>query len=190
MRISSWFVASLLCVLPVTAAAEDPSAARGTPSPAATEALRLLESQDAYQRQMGFLRLEALREPATLPVIRSYLTSRNPEVRAYSLRAVGAIGGTASIPTLLEALRQDKDQEVRRAAVLGLEPLASGDPEVLPAFIRALRDRSSEVRMSAVDVVSRIDDPRAREAIRLRQKREHNGDVRRVLKAAVKRLKS
>ena len=33
------------------------------PSARAVEALRLLKSEDAFQRQLGFLRLEALREP-------------------------------------------------------------------------------------------------------------------------------
>lgn len=163
------------------------AAEEAKPSAAAAEALRLLESEDLYQRQTGFLRLEALREPATLPAIRGYLSHRDPEVRAYSLRAIAAIGGVASIPTLLEALRSDKHERVRRSAILGLEPFAVSDPAVLPAFLSALKDRSPQVRMSAVDVVSRINDPRAREAIRQRRRRERNGDVRRVLKAAVAR---
>ena len=160
----------------------------GTPSPKAVDAMKLLTSGDPYQRQLGFLRLEALREPSTVGTIQPYTESRDPEMRASSLRAMAAIDGARAIPLLLQALRTDRHPRVRRAALLGLEPLQQSDPEILPAFLKALRDRNTEVRMTAVDVVSRIKDPRAREAIRTRYRREHRRDVRRVLELAKKRL--
>ena len=163
---------------------------RPPPSPNALEAMQLLESSDPYQRQMGFLRLEALREPSTVEVIRRYLDHRDPEVRAYSLRALAAIEGVAAVPVLLERLRTDRQPQVRRAALLGLEPLQSSHPDILPAFVKALRDRSTEVRITAVDIVSRIDDPKAREALLMREKRERRKDVKRVLKLALQRVKS
>lgn len=170
----------------VWAAPQQPPA----PSPKAVEAMRLLESEDPYQRQLGFLRLEALREPGTVSAIQRYVDSRDPEMRAYSLRALAAIEGTVAVPLLLDKLKTDKAPRVRRAAALGLEPLQQRDPAILPAFIKALRDPSTEVRISAVDVVSRIDDPRAREAIRTRHKREGRRDVRRVLGMAMNRVES
>lgn len=157
-------------------------------SPLAVEALRLAESDDLYQRQLGFLRLEALREPNTVESIKRYFDHQDPELRAYSLRAVAAILGAQSVPQLLQALRQDRSALVRRAVLLGLEPLQASSPEVLPAFIKALRDRNTEVRMVAVDMISRIDDPRAKEAILMRNKRERRRDVRRVLDLAMQRL--
>ena len=166
-------------------AAED--APGSTPSQKAQEALRFVESKDAYQRQVGFLRLEALREPATVARLRPYVTSKDPELRASSLRALAAIEGAASTPLLLEKLKTDKHPRVRRAAILGLEPFAQSAPDILPALIKALRDRNTQVRMTTVDVVSRIDDPRAREAIAARNKRERRRDVRRVLKQARER---
>lgn len=159
------------------------------PSPQAVEALRLLQSSDAYQQQMGFLRLEALREPGALEAIRPYLQSRDPDTRAYSLRAVAAIEGISAVPLLRRALTTDRTPRVRRAALLGLEPFIQGSPEVLPTLIRSLRDPSIEVQITAADVVSRIDDPRAREAILTRKKRERQRDVRRALALAVARLK-
>ena len=158
------------------------------PSPKAVEALQLLESEDAYRRQLGFLRLEALREPGTAQAIRVYMTHRDPELRAYSLRALAAIEGVQAVPLLLEKLQRDRQPRVRLAALLGLEPLEQSSPEILPAFLKALRDRSTEVRMAAVDVVSRVDAPQAREAILMRYKRERRRDVRRVLKLAMNRL--
>ncbi|MBI3011564.1 MAG: HEAT repeat domain-containing protein [Candidatus Omnitrophica bacterium] len=159
-----------------------------TPSPQAAEAVTLLESEDPYERQMGFLRLEALREVSTVETIQKYVTDRDPDMRAYSLRALAAIEGPAAVPLLLQALKKDRQPRVRWAAILGLEAFQQADPQILPAFIKALRDASTEVRISAIDVVSRIDDPRAREAIRIRDKRERRPDVRRVLALAMKRL--
>ncbi len=166
--------------------AEEPS--RTSPSPQAMDALRLIESKDAYQRQLGFLRLEALRELTAVDAIEPYASHRDPELRAQGLRALAAIQGPIAVPRLLKALKTDKHFRVRLAALLGLEPHQHTDPEILPALLRALRDRRTEVRMAAVDIVSRIDDPRAREAIQARMKRERRRDVRRVLKPAVERL--
>ena len=159
-----------------------------SPSPKAVEAMQLIASNDPYQRQLGFLRLEALREPATVGAIREYLRSPDPELRAYSLRAVAAIQGAQGVPVLLEAFRTDKHPRVRRTALLGLEPLQAVSPDILSAFLKALRDRDTEVRMAAVDIVSRVDDPRARDAILTRYRRERRRDVRRVLDMAMKRL--
>jgi ribosome-associated translation inhibitor RaiA len=179
---------SLIAGAPRPGYAEE--AAPSQPSPRAVEAMQLLESKEPYDRQKGFLRLEALREPATLPAIERYLTSKDPEMRAYSLRAVAAIQGTASVPLLLNTLKTEKHPKVRRAALLGMEPFAQAVPEVIPLLIESLRDRKPVIRMTAVDIVSRIDDPRAREALLLRNKREKDRDVRRVLKLAMERFGS
>jgi HEAT repeat protein len=125
---------------------------------------------------------------STADVIRGYVDSPDPDMRASSLRAVAAIEGVAAVPLLLQVLKADKHPSVRRAALLGLEPLQQTNAEILPAFLKALRDRKAEVRMAAVDIVSRIDEPRAREAILTRNKRERDRDVRRVLELAMKRL--
>ena len=184
-----WIIAALCLMTPGTVGGEEHrSQQRTAPSPKAIEAMKLLESDDAYQRQLGFLRLEALRELSTVPTIKAYIDSKNPETRAYSLRAVAAIEGAPAVPLLLQRLKTDRHPAVRRAALLGLEPFAKADLEILPPLLHALRDRDTEVRMTAVDVVSRIDDPRAREAIRMRNKRERRRDVRRVLSLAMKRL--
>ena len=188
---SGWARVCLVTMMMWTMAAdslggEQPSTE--TLSATAQEASQLLSSSDPYQRQLGFLRLEALRDPCAVPIIQPYTDSRDPDLRAYSLRALAAIQSAQAIPLLLEKLRTDKQPRVRRAALLGLEPIAKGHPEVLEAFIKALRDRKTEVRMAAVDIVSRIDEPRAREAILTRHRRERRRDVRRVLDLAMKRL--
>ena len=157
-------------------------------SPQAVEALHLAESKDPYEQELGFLRLEALREPATAQAITRYADHSSADLRAYSLRALATIQGAAAIPLLLNKLKVDPQPLVRRAALLGLEPIRGNDPDVLAAFIDALRDRTTEVRITAVDIGSRIKDPRAREALLLRNRRERRRDVRRALELAMKRL--
>lgn len=158
------------------------------PSPKAAELLSQLGSEDAYTRQLAFLRLEALREPATAAAIAAHLKSRDEDMRAYTVRALAAIQGPAAVPTLVQTFKTDRRPRVRRAALLALEPLRETDPEILPLFLQALRDRKPPVRMTAADIVSRIDDPRAKEAVRVRYKRERDRDVRRVLDEAIKRV--
>ena len=187
VQVVQWILCFLLWCGVSAANAED--AAPPRLSPRAVEALQLLDSEDAYQREVGLLRLEALREPASVEAIRRYADSKDPQMRAGSLRALAAIQGAPAVPLLLERLASDKHPKVRRAALLGLEPLQRTSPEILPAFIKALRDRKPDVRMAAIDIVSRIDDPSAREAIQRRRRREHHRDVRRVLALAMKRLK-
>lgn len=182
---TSWAIALLLAGAPIVKA-EPPVAA--PPSSKALDALRQLKSTDPFERQKAFLRLEALRELSTAEPIRAYLHHKDQDMRGYALRALAAIEGPQSVPTLLEALKTEKSARVRRAALLGLEPLQESSPEVLPAFLKALRDKDTEVRMAAVDIVSRIDNPRAREAILLRARRERRRDVRRVLATALKRM--
>jgi HEAT repeat protein len=157
-------------------------------SPEAQPYVKQLDAKDAYVRQEAFLHLEALREPATAPVVRQYLTSKDLETRVFAVRAVAAIEGAKAVPTVLERLHKRERPAVRVAAVLALEPLQKQDPSVAPALIAALRDRSPQVRMAAVDVVSRIKQPEAKAAILTRWRRERHRDVRRVLELAMKRI--
>ena len=160
------------------------------PSERALELMRQLDTTDPYQQEMTFLRLEALRETASSSHIRKYLTERNPDKRAWALRALASIEGVAAVPLLIRSVQNDREPRVRIAALLGLEPLQPSDPSILPVFLKALKDKHPYVRMAVVDIVSRIDDPRAREAVLTRQQRERNGDVRRVVALAVARVQS
>ena len=155
-------------------------------SPRAQEAVKLLDASDAYQRQTGFLRLEALREPASAPIVRQYLDNKVWQTRAFAARAVAAIEGLAVGPELVERMPKEKHAMVRVAILLGVEPFK--DPRLIPAVAARLRESSPEVRMAAIDVLSRIDHPRAREALLVQAKRETNRDVRRVLDDAMRRL--
>lgn len=154
----------------------------------AAEALDLLESSDPYKQEVGFLRLEALREQASVPLILPYASHKDPELRAGAVRALAAIEGAEAVALLIDRIAHDPHPRVRRAAMLGIEPFLDSNPKILPLLIEKLRDRDATVRMTAIDVVSRSSDPAAREAILQRNKREGRRDVRRVLDLAMKRL--
>lgn len=180
-------VAAAVLLAAGAAQAQSPASSDSQPLSAEARAvLPLLDAADSYDRQTGFMQLEALREPATVPVVRRYLDSKSADTRAFSLRALAAIDGVNAVPTLIERLKRDRAPRVRVAAVLGLEVLE--DPRVLPALIDRLKDRSAEVRMAAVDSVSRFEQPDAKAAILKRAKRERDRDVRRVLEQAVVRV--
>ncbi len=174
----------VLVVMPVVHAEEHPAAL----SPALQQLASHADDKDVYERQKAFLRIEATRDPGFVPLLQQHVQSRDPHTRAFSVRALAAIAGSAAIPTLLDSATHDRKSDVRVAALLGLEPLRDRDPSIEPVFLKALRDRSADVRMVAVDIVSRSPAPEAKEAIRKRWKREHHGDVRRVLKDAMKRI--
>jgi HEAT repeat protein len=176
---------AVACGLAATGGAET---SREGLSAEAQEALHLTESHDPFERQLGFLRLEALREPGTAEAVRPHLDSKDQEVRAYSLRALAAIEGPKAVAELIRRLKTERHARVRRAAVLALETQRTADPAVMPALLEALEDRAGEVRMAAVDAVSRIDDPKAREALLARRKKEKDGNVRKVYSAAMKRM--
>ena len=180
MRGRVWVMGALcagLCVGPGGVFAEETLSERGA------AAATLLESTDRHEQQLGFLRLEALREPAALPVVQRYAEHKDPELRAYGLRATAAIGGAASVPWLLERYNAERHPAVRRAILQALEPYQAASPDILPTYLRALRARSPEIRMAAVDIISRVDDQRARDGLRERMERERHRDVRRVLDA-------
>ncbi len=163
-------------------------AAPASLSPKAVEALELVSSDDHYKQALGFLRLEALREPASVPLILPYASHKDPDLRAESVRALAAIQGIEAVPLLLDRIEHDNNSRVRRAAMLGAEPFIELDPKILPVLIAMLTDHDKTVSMAAVDIVSRSLDPSARAAIQFRYKREGRHDVRRVLDLAMKRM--
>ena len=171
-----------------SAIAEESAPANASTESPAEHLLKQLDSQDEYQRQKAFLQLEALRDTSTAPALRQRADSRDAQTRAWSLRALAAVEGAGAVPLLLERMAGDNDGSVRRAALLGLETLREQDPRIPPAMLAMLNDRNPEVRMSAMDAVSRFGTPEAAEALVARQKVEKYGDAKKVLAMALARV--
>jgi HEAT repeat protein len=97
-------------------------------------------------RQQAFFALRCL-APAEAPaLLLSLLDQAAPEGRAEIARALGALAGKASIPTL-RRLAEDPESAVRHAAAAALCGL--GDRKAVPLLVRLLKDTDGEVRKSA-----------------------------------------
>jgi hypothetical protein len=179
---------SVCCVCLMLSGATTPGWAQQALSPRAQEAVNLLQYGDRDEQRLALLRLEALREPAVGDIVADYLHYKDEGVRAYAYRTWIALYGQAVLSDLLEAYPREKSVRVRRSILLALEPYRAVDARIAELYYAALIDRKTEMRITAVDLVSRIDEPRAHEAIRRRAKKEWRRDVRRVLKLALARI--
>ncbi|MBZ0300611.1 MAG: HEAT repeat domain-containing protein [Anaerolineae bacterium] len=93
--------------------------------------------------------------PAVEPLI-SVLDDPNPNVRSGAARALGKIGDTRALGSLIFRLRYDSDVEVRKSAVWALH---MGGGRAVGPLIEALRDPDEWVRFGAVIVLAKIGDP-------------------------------
>jgi len=80
----------------------------------------------------------------------------NPGVRAGAARALGKIGDTRAMDSLIFRLRYDTHAEVRKSAVWALHV---GHQQAINALIDALQDIDEWVRFGAIIVLSKIGEP-------------------------------
>jgi HEAT repeat protein len=87
---------------------------------------------------------------SALPELTIALTDDDPDVRAWSAHAIGAIGPGArpAVPALIRLLR-NRDEGSRNSACIGLTGIGPSARSALPALRRALSDRSDDVRKFA-----------------------------------------
>ncbi len=138
--------------------------------------------------------LGALKAPAAAPMLVAALDDSNPATRAASAAALGRIGVREDVAPALRARIADPDLAVRKAAIaasasLGdrdaVPPLiAAADAEptrfealtalatlpdlrALPAYLRALADKSPELRKAAASAMTKLRDDAAPELDRL-----------------------
>jgi len=76
----------------------------------------------------------------------------DPVVRQEYARGLGESGSLASIPALSGMVQNDPDEGVRLAAMGAL--LTIGDRSAMPAYLKAMKDRSEKVRQSAAEALS------------------------------------
>lgn len=83
------------------------------------------------------------------------LNDSNPNVRSGAARALGKIGDTRALGSLVFRLRYDSDVEVRKSAVWALH---MGGAQSVGPLIEALQDADEWVRFGAVIVLAKIGD--------------------------------
>jgi HEAT repeat protein len=127
-------------------------------SPAVEMLLKLL--RDWEVRKYAILALGKIRDERVLDPL--MLQLRNDEFKDDAVNALVELG-EPSVPKLIAALR-DKDENVRKSAVLALGRIKNGD--AIDPLIEMLGDKDWFTRLTAAAALESIGDERGREAIR------------------------
>jgi HEAT repeat protein len=85
------------------------------------------------------------------------LKAKNPDTRKEAVKALRLVAGSRPFGTRLEAMLNDKDVQVRLAAVEALAELKNG-----AALRTALDDKVAEVRFAAATALFKLSDPAGR----------------------------
>jgi HEAT repeat protein len=85
------------------------------------------------------------------------LKDKNPDTRKQAAIALSLVGSTDPFPEQLEALLDDKDVEVRVAAVASISDLKNS--HTIPALHKALNDEVPEVSFAAARSLWALNDP-------------------------------
>lgn len=127
-------------------------------SPAVETLLKLLRDWDV--RKYAILALGKIRDERVLDPLMVQL--RNDEFKDDAVNALVELG-EPSVPKLIAALK-DKDENVRKSAVLGLGRIKNHD--AIDPLIEMLGDKDWFTRLTAAAALESIGDERGREAIK------------------------
>ena len=114
-----------------------------------------------FARESAVRALIKIGDGAVEPLIKA-LGDKEEDVRRYTARVLGNIGGKRAVEPLIKAL-EDKDSEVRQRAATSLGWI--GDKRAVEPLIKALEDKDSEVRRFTAIALGRIGDKRAVEPL-------------------------
>ena len=109
---------------------------------------------DPLVRQAVVGAIAEFRTPMAQQVLEAGLTDENEAVRVACCQALGRRGETASVATLANVLRAEKDIDVRLAAAEALGKIKS--PEAIQALVVALDDRDPAMQYVGVQSMKSI----------------------------------
>jgi HEAT repeat protein len=92
-------------------------------------------------------------EPAVLPLIKALVTSLDPRIRIYSIKALGQTRDRRALRHLIDSL-YDRSRAVRTYAAIALGKL--GDEAAVVPLVQALDDRGYYVPYCAVGAIGKI----------------------------------
>jgi HEAT repeat protein len=96
-------------------------------------------------------------------ILETALKDKNPDTRKQAAIALSLLGTTEPFPSKLEALLDDKDVEVRLAAVASISD--SKNSRTIPALHKALNDEVPEVSFAAARSLWALNDPDGKKAL-------------------------
>ncbi len=96
-------------------------------------------------------------------ILQKALKDKNPDTRKQAAIALSLVGSADPYAARLESLLDDKDVEVRLAAIASLSDLK--DSRTIPALHKALNDDVPEVSFAAARSLWALDDPEGKKAL-------------------------
>jgi HEAT repeat protein len=96
-------------------------------------------------------------------ILEKALKDKNPDTRKQAAIALSLVGSAAPFPSELESLLDDKDVEVRLAAIASFSEMK--DSRTIPALHKALNDEVPEVSFAAARALWALNDPEGKKAL-------------------------
>lgn len=143
---------------------------------AATAALALIGCA-AWGRCCALKVLAEAGGPELVPRLVPSLDDDSDNVRLEAVRALGKLGGPEAVPALIRAAVGDRNECVRWEAVCLLRTVGAGQPGVLEAGLRGLKDRSREVRSQSAALLGIFHDRKSIPPL-LKAMADHHWSVR------------
>jgi len=115
-------------------------------------------------RYSAELALRSMGAPRNLDELRAKLADENPAVRRRILATLAGLGTAEATDCVADALRSDKDAEVRRHAAMLFGRIKA--PRFAEALVAALKDEAWQVREAAILALECLKDQRAIEPLK------------------------
>ncbi|MGE3806088.1 MAG: HEAT repeat domain-containing protein [Gemmataceae bacterium] len=102
------------------------------------------------------LPLFAVPKPSDIPPLMNKLKSENAKERLAAIKELGGIGLVKAayvkqaVPGILQAAKDDKDMDVRLAALTALGQINPDAEEAVPVFIEALKTNDDRLQIAAL----------------------------------------
>jgi len=118
----------------------------------ASELIRMLSSDNFFDRQKAAWKLVEMGAEALEPLMEALLSEKNSQARFKSAWALGEIKDPSAVGALVQALLEDEDEAVREWSAFALE--AIGDTKAVTPLVQSLKsDESEAVRIRAAQAL-------------------------------------
>ncbi len=115
----------------------------------------------AWGRCCALKVLAEVGDAALIPQVRASLQDHSDNVRFEAVRALARIGGPAAVQDLVRMAKTDECDFIRAESVRMLRTVGIGQPGVLEAAVRALKDRARQVRRQGARLLGNFQDKKS-----------------------------
>ncbi len=115
----------------------------------------------AWGRCCALRVLAEVGDSVLVPVLLPSFEDHSDNVRLEAVRALGKLGGSLAVKHLVRAAKADTAPEARMEAIRALRTIGAGQPGVLDAARRGLKDESRDVRVQAARLLGNFLDKKS-----------------------------